>query len=191
MARRVRSVGERHEEFPSDEDDEEESTRFPSSAPLAPFNAPLDVGADMAAILARERTLYADDDVLKEQAAELLSAGHSAHAVARVLGLRPATVWSWVDDPAVRAAMRRGVEYQRAVVMSTLLDGAVRGAEALRAIAADPEGSSEMRIEASKELLDRTGFAAAGGRDKPVTVDVSFVGRLDKVIEDRGGEGKD
>lgn len=152
---------------------------------------------DLVAALMHERALMADDADLRRMAGELLAAGHTVERAAALLGLRPATLWSWMADPALRQAKRMGVEFVRARVFETMLGGTLESVSALVRDVQSPATDPETKLRIFEALADRTGFAKPDKRGgERQVIDVTFSRRLAAVagkvaVVDGSGEEAD
>ena len=164
------------------------------AAGLAPPMPPAPCGVseesrDLVAALVGERSLYADDDELKRMAGELLASGRSMEAVAAMLGIRGSTLWYWMSDPVLRRAKRMGVEYTRARIAEDMIDAAREATQEVRRMLVDPTVDPAVKLDAFRELADRTGFGAPE-KGRGVGVNVGFAARLAQVAG-RGDGGEE
>ena len=160
---------------------------------VAPANQPLHLvptsvvpaGEQEVAAMLAEQARFNDEPEMKAVAGQLLGAGHSVRAVARRLGIRASTVWSWSKDADIVAAMAAGVERRRAVLGQGLEEAAEQALGTLLEVANDVGAQPKDRVKASEAILDRCGItpeAAGGGAAIGITVDVDFDERLALIV---------
>jgi len=133
----------------------------------------------------QEQTRFADNDQMKGIAKQLLGAGYTVASVARRIGIRPTTVWSWSKEPDFVQAIDDGADRRRKVLGEGLQDAAEAALSALLEVATDIAAQPRDRVKASEAILDRCGITPQTESSESrvgVTVDVDFDERLARIV---------
>ena len=133
----------------------------------------------------QEQTRFADNDQMKGIAKQLLGAGYTVASVARRIGIRPTTVWSWSKEPDFVQAIDDGADRRRKVLGEGLQDAAEAALSALLEVATDVAAQPRDRVKASEAILDRCGITPQTESSESrvgVTVDVDFDERLGRIV---------
>ena len=133
----------------------------------------------------QEQTRFADNDQMKGIAKQLLGAGYTVASVARRIGIRPTTVWSWSKEPDFVQAIDDGADRRRKVLGEGLQDAAEAALSALLEVATDVAAQPRDRVKASEAILDRCGITPQTESSESrvgVTVDVDFDERLARIV---------
>ena len=132
-----------------------------------------------------EEVQFADDPALHSPACRLLEAGYTVRPVSRKLGIRPSTLWRWVQDPDGVAAIESGRRMRENVLGQDLEDAAQTAITALVDVAMDDSGHARDRVKASEAILDRCGLVERSGSTEStamVAVDIDFDERLARIV---------
>ena len=140
----------------------------------------------------QEQTRFADNDQMKGIAKQLLGAGYTVASVARRIGIRPTTVWSWSKEPDFVQAIDDGADRRRKVLGEGLQDAAEAALSALLEVATDVAAQPRDRVKASEAILDRCGITPQTESSESrvgVTVDVDFDERLARIVAGSAASG--
>ena len=140
----------------------------------------------------QEQTRFADNDQMKGIVKQLLGAGYTVASVARRIGIRPTTVWSWSKEPDFVQAIDDGADRRRKVLGEGLQDAAEAALSALLEVATDVAAQPRDRVKASEAILDRCGITPQTESSESrvgVTVDVDFDERLARIVAGSAASG--
>lgn len=101
----------------------------------------------------------------RAQAIEMLTEGHKASEVARVLDVNKSTLTKWKKDPRFRAALARARAEAVEAVRGRAAALATKALDTLAAAMDDPEAPLSVRVSAARIILERVAPDDAGNSD--------------------------
>ena len=107
-----------------------------------------------------ERLICNKLSLKQQQALHLMLAGYSIPETAEKIGVRRETVWRWLQKPNFLMQLQREQNSRKVALGFALIEGAAEAIQALRLIVTNDSINPMARVKASKELLERCGFAS-------------------------------
>lgn len=129
--------------------------------------------------LEQEKELVVRLPILKQKFVTLFCSGQYKHReIARILGVHPGTISSWLKNEEVKSAVEAFQAEENIVIDSTLKAIRMRAVNKLADLL--EAGNEIVQIQATKEILDRTGHSAV--EKKEVNINLTYEERLKKLI---------
>jgi transposase-like protein len=126
-----------------------------------------------------EKELIAKLPILKQKFIYLYCSGQYKHKeIARILGVHPGTIGSWLQIEEVRNAIEAYQREENIIVDSALKAIRIRAVNKLAELL---DANNELvQMQATKEILDRTGHQAI--QKQEINVNLSYEEKLKKLI---------